>query len=52
MGLFKKKETNETKCKTCGMELHDPEKLKRHINKAHGPLPQKKMTEDGGGGLW
>ncbi|MBM3904430.1 MAG: hypothetical protein FJ357_04795 [Thaumarchaeota archaeon] len=53
MGLFKKKqETNETKCKTCGMELHDPERLKRHINKAHGHLPAKKMTDEGGGGLW
>lgn len=53
MGLFKKKqEENDTKCKTCGMELHDPERLKRHINKAHGHLPAKKMTDEGGGGLW
>jgi uncharacterized C2H2 Zn-finger protein len=54
MGLFKKKEeTNQTKCKTCGMELHDPERLKRHINKAHGHLPTKKMDgQDGAGGMW
>lgn len=54
MGLFKKKqEENETKCKTCGLELHDPERLKRHVNKAHGHLPTKKMDpQDSGGGLW
>lgn len=53
MGLFKKKESNETKCKTCGLELHDPERLKRHITKAHGHLPAKKPDgQDGGGGMW
>ena len=54
MGLFKKKkEENETKCKTCGLELHDPERLKRHFKKAHGNLPEKKPDPKGGdGGLW
>ena len=54
MGLFKKKsEENETKCKTCGLELHDPERLKRHVKKAHGHLPAKKMDPaSGDGGLW
>lgn len=55
MGLFKKKEKqNETKCKNCGMELHDPERLQRHMKKAHGNVPAKKMDEKGGsdGGMW
>jgi len=56
MGLFKKKEEkNTTKCKECGLELHDPERLKRHLKKAHGNVPEKKMDEKGGfseGGMW
>jgi uncharacterized C2H2 Zn-finger protein len=54
MGLFgKKSDANETKCKTCGLELHDPERLKRHTKKAHGHLPAKKMDQaDGQGSLW
>ena len=41
MGLFKKDE-NQTKCKVCGLELHEPERLKRHLKKAHGNVPEKK----------
>lgn len=54
MGLFKKRsDTNETKCKNCGLELHDPERLKRHMNKAHGHLPPKKTDpQSGEGGMW
>jgi uncharacterized C2H2 Zn-finger protein len=54
MGLFKKKsDANETKCKTCGLELHEPERLKRHMDKAHGHLPAKKPDGQGGEtGLW
>jgi len=55
LGLFKKKEkVNETKCKECGLELHDPERLKRHLKKAHGNVPEKKMDPNGGsdGGMW
>jgi hypothetical protein len=53
--LFKKKEkSNETKCKECGLELHDPERLQRHMKKAHGNIPEKKFDpKDGsGGGMW
>ena len=38
MGLFKRNKdssSNETKCKECGTELSDPERLKRHKEKAH-----------------
>ncbi len=56
MGLFKKKEDkNTTKCKVCNLELHDPERLKRHLKKAHGNVPEKKIDEKGGfseGGMW
>ena len=54
MGLFKKnKEVEGTKCKECGMELHEPERLKRHMKKAHGNVPAKKVDPKGGdGGMW
>lgn len=54
MGLFKKK-INETKCKECGMELHDPERLERHMKKAHSRPSQRSFDEPGtvgGGGMW
>ena len=36
MGLFTKSKTeNITKCKKCGSELHDSERLKRHQKIAH-----------------
>ena len=56
MGLFKKdKDQNQTKCKECGLELHAPERLKRHLKKAHGNVPEKKLDPKGGlseGGMW
>ncbi|MBI5146848.1 MAG: hypothetical protein HZA84_06465 [Thaumarchaeota archaeon] len=54
MGLFKKKTViDETKCKNCGLELHDSERLKRHMKKAHGNLPVKKMDPNNSeGSLW
>jgi len=56
LGLFKKKEDKiTTKCKECGLELYDPERLKRHLKKAHGNVPEKKLDAKGGtseGGMW
>jgi len=56
MGLFKRnkeKSNNETKCKECGTELHDPERLKKHMKKAHGNVPAKKLDPSSGeGGTW
>ena len=55
MGLFKrnKEKDNETKCNVCGLELHDPERLKRHTKKAHGNIPEKKLDPNSGaGGTW
>lgn len=54
MGLFKhKKDESQTKCKECGTELYDPERLKRHMKKAHGNIPEKKLDPNSGaGGTW
>ncbi|MDA7939556.1 MAG: hypothetical protein MPI95_01770 [Nitrosopumilus sp.] len=52
MGLFKRGGDGGTKCKTCGTELHDPERLRRHMKKAHGNVPEKKPDADSGGGTW
>lgn len=54
MGLFGKKgDKGGTKCKVCGLELHTPQRLKRHCDKAHGNVPEKKMDpNDVGGGMW
>lgn len=54
MGLFKKEQKdNGTKCKECGLELHDPERLKRHLKKAHGNIPEKKVDPNSAGsGMW
>lgn len=53
MGLFKKEKQEGTKCKECGLELHDPERLKRHLKKAHGNIPEKKLDPNSSGsGMW
>jgi ribosomal protein L34E len=55
MGLFKKKEEQSaTKCKECGLELHDPVRLDRHMKKAHKHAPQRNFDEPGTstGGMW
>jgi len=36
MKLFAKTEESGTKCKKCGSDLHDTERLKRHEKIAHG----------------
>ena len=36
MGLFGKKNNDETKCKKCNLEFSSPERLERHTEKAHG----------------
>ena len=35
MGLFDKKDNDETKCNKCDLEFSSPERLKRHTDKAH-----------------
>ena len=36
MKLFAKTEESTTKCKKCGSDLHDEERLRRHEKVAHG----------------
>ena len=36
MGLFGKKNNDDTKCKKCNLEFSSPERLERHTEKAHG----------------
>ncbi|ABK77050.1 conserved hypothetical protein [Cenarchaeum symbiosum A] len=56
MGLFgkgKKKDENKTKCDVCGNELYYPERLERHMKKAHGNVPEKKMDpKESSDGMW
>jgi uncharacterized C2H2 Zn-finger protein len=55
MGLFNRNKTGDTqtKCDVCGTELHDPKRLKRHMKKAHGNVPAKKLDPNAGdGGTW
>lgn len=40
MGLFSSS-SNKTKCKDCGLELSDPERLKKHHEKAHKKAKEK-----------
>ena len=43
MGLFSKQSNRpETKCKKCGTELSDSDRLKRHIEKAHATKNKEK----------
>ena len=55
MGLFSKKKVSdgETRCSKCDTELHTPDRLERHMKKAHGNVPEKKIDPRGGdGGMW
>ena len=36
MGLFGKKNNDETKCNKCDLEFSSSERLERHTEKAHG----------------
>lgn len=56
MKLFRKKGKDDepkTKCDTCGTELHSSDRLKRHMKKAHGNIPEKKLDSNSAdGGIW
>tara|TARA_Y100000590_G_scaffold366431_1_gene425749 strand:- start:1949 stop:2146 length:198 start_codon:yes stop_codon:yes gene_type:complete len=45
--LFAKSEENVTKCKKCGLDLHDAERLKRHEKIAHGRKIREKCRNCG-----
>ena len=53
LGGKKKGGPARTKCEKCGAELYYPERLERHMKKAHGNVPAKKPSaQSGDGGLW
>ena len=49
MKLFAKSEESTTKCKKCGLELHDEERLRRHERVAHGRKIDAKCRNCGAG---
>lgn len=53
LGRKDKGASARTKCEKCGAELYYPERLERHMKKAHGNVPAKKPSaQSGDGGLW
>jgi len=45
MGFFSSS-SSATKCKECGLEISDPERLKRHQEKAHNKKKEKCHIEN------
>ena len=48
MGLFGKKNNDETKCKKCNLEFSSPERLERHTEKAHGKSSKTQIKKKHG----
>ena len=46
MGLFGKKNNDETKCKKCNLEFSSSERLKRHTEKAHGKSSKTQIKKE------
>ena len=46
VGLFRKKDDPETKCGKCGLDLHTPERLERHLKKAHARSTPRRAAPD------
>jgi len=46
MGLFGKKNSDETKCKKCNLEFSSSERLERHTEKAHGKSSKTQIKKE------
>ena len=46
MGLFGKKNNDETKCNKCDLEFSSPERLERHTEKAHGKNSKTQIKKE------
>jgi len=46
MGLFGKKNNDETKCKKCNLEFSSPERLERHTEKAHAKSSKTQIKKN------
>jgi len=51
MGLFGKKDYDETKCKKCNLEFSSPERLERHTEKAHGKSSKTQKKKESWGSI-
>ena len=51
MGLFGKKNNNETKCKKCNLEFSSPERLDRHTEKAHSKSSKTQTKKETWGSI-
>ena len=51
MGLFGKKDNDETKCNKCDLEFSSPERLKRHTEKAHGKRSKTQIKKETWGSI-
>jgi len=46
MGLFGKKNSDETKCNKCDLEFSSSERLERHTEKAHGKSSKTQIKKE------
>ena len=46
MGLFDKKDNDETKCNKCDLEFSSPERLNRHTEKAHSKGSETQIKKE------
>ena len=51
MGLFGKRNNDETKCKKCDLEFSSPERLGRHTEKAHGKNSKTQIKKETWGSI-
>ena len=51
MGLFCKKDNEETKCNKCDLEFSAPERLKRHSEKSHSKGSKTQIKKETWGSI-
>ena len=51
MGLFDKKDNDETKCNKCDLKFSSPERLKRHTDKAHSKGSKTQIKKETWGSI-
>jgi len=51
MGLFDKKNNDETKCNKCDLEFSSPERLERHTEKAHAKSSKTQIKKETWGSI-
>jgi len=51
MGLFGKKDNDETKCNKCDLEFSSSERLERHTEKAHGKNSKTQIKKETWGSI-